>query len=112
MSDHRSRELDSSGESRARMIAQATRQALVADIRRARATIPAGLALLAVGGGLVGGVAYARPGLVGALLVGGVGLFTIPFGLAVIVRAAGTMVTARRKIRELDGFLPTARVLP
>jgi hypothetical protein len=103
---------DAAGESRNRMIAQATRQALVQDIARARANIPAGAALVLAGIALVICVWQLGLGLVASVLGGGIGLIVIPLGLAVLGKAAGTIGTSRKKIRELDErMLPSARVV-
>ena len=102
----------STGESRDRMITQATRQALVQDIQRARANIPAGGAMVLAGIAIVTVVWQTGLGLVASVLGGGIGLIVIPLGLAVLGRAAATITTSKRKIRELDArMLPAARVV-
>jgi hypothetical protein len=100
------------GESRDRMITQATRQALVQDIQRARANIPAGGGMVLAGIAIVALVWQTGLGLVASVLGGGIGLIVIPLGLAVLGRATATITMSKRKIRELDArSLPAARVV-
>src|SRR5688572_13478502 len=100
------------GVSRERVIVEATRQALLEDIRRARGRIVAGMLLMLLGSGIATGGWQLSPGLVTLLVWGGVGLTLIPFGLAVVARAAYTISVSRRRLRELDErtALPVARV--
>lgn len=104
--------MDEAGESRDRMITQATRQALVQDIQRARGNLPGGAALVAAGIALVVLVWQLGLGLVMTVLGAGVGMIVIPLGIAVLGKAAATITTSKKKIRELDArSLAPARVV-
>ena len=98
-------------ESQSHVIAQAMRQSLVADAKRARANVPGGIALVVIGGAMVATVLLfmSEPQLL--VLVLGVGIGTIMgcFGLAVLGRSWATIASSRKKIRELE--LPRARVV-
>lgn len=100
-------------ESRDRLIREAKRKELIDGARRARVSIPVGIAV-----GLAGaGIAYfaIRGGILGpalSIFVAGIGLVLVPAGIAIIARAIATIGTARRQIRELDALaLPAARVV-
>lgn len=99
-------------ESRERMITQATRQALMADARRARSNIPYGAGLMIAGMAVAGIFWQAALGLVITILGAGIGLMMIPFGIAVLAQSTRTITTSRRQLRELDAAtsLPPARI--
>lgn len=101
------------GESRNRMITEATRQALIQEARRARRNLPLGVALVLVGAAIATAVwkvtAGHVPGVV-TIIGGGTGLMMIPFGIAVLAQSARTISTSRRGVRELEASLPVARI--
>ncbi len=102
--------MDPTAESRARLILDAQRQALVQDMRRARRSLPSGIVLIVLG------AALATTGLVlpltvmSLVFIVGLGMMMIPFGIAVLARAWQTLTAAPRKLRELDELAP-ARVV-
>ena len=101
-----------SAQSPHRMIALATRQALVEDARRARTGLAGGGTLTLVGMCIAGLTWQGQLGLILTLLAGGIGLVLGCFGLAYIGRAAYTIRAVKRRVRELDILaLPPARVL-
>lgn len=96
-------------EARNRLIAEAQLQEAREQIRAARANLPLGGVLIAIGVGLVTVSVLLPIGLLGNLMIGGIGFMFIPGGLAVIVRAAAATTRANRQIRELAP--PAARVI-
>jgi hypothetical protein len=96
-------------EARLHLIAQARVQHAHAEIKRARANLPIGVMLMALGAAL-GLVGVLLPlGLVGKVLIAGIGFPFVPGGLAVLVKSAATIARSNREIRELA--LPAARVV-
>jgi hypothetical protein len=97
------------GLSKDRVIAEATRRALRDDMRRAYVNSVFGAVLVALGAGITFGILG-----VGMFVWSIFGMMLIPFGVAVIARAAYTIATSRRRLRDLDErtSLPVARVRP
>ena len=96
-------------EARRQLIAQATLQNARDEARRARANIPSGVILLAIGISISTLVATLPLGLVGQVLISGIGFVFVPLGIAAIVRAASTISRSKKCIRELEP--PVARAL-
>ncbi|HEY5923311.1 MAG TPA: hypothetical protein VIV11_16640 [Kofleriaceae bacterium] len=96
-------------EARAELIVQAKLQNAHSEIKRARANMPIGVVLIAIGLAITIGVAMLPLGLVGKVLIAGIGFVFIPGGIAVLVRSAGAISRGNREIRELGP--PTARVV-
>jgi hypothetical protein len=99
-------------ESRDRLIVQAKRKALIDDVRRARRSLPSGIVLVAVGAGITAAGLILPLGPFPMMAVSLFGLAVVPFGVAILGRAAYTITSAPRKIRELDTLaLAPARVV-
>lgn len=96
-------------EARVRLIAEAKVQNARDEAKRARANLPLGLGLVALGVGLSTTAAIVPLGLIGTVVVILLGFVFIPGGLAVIVRSAATISRANRLLREQG--LPQARTL-
>ena len=96
-------------ESRAELIVQAKLQNAHAEIKRARANVPVGVALIVLGLVITIAVAMLPLGLIGKVLIAGIGFAFIPGGTAVLIRSAGTISRGKREIRELGP--PVARAL-
>ena len=99
-------------EGRVRIVAQATRQAVVDDVRRARRSTLAGGVGVGVGVGLAA-LGWLIPDWTGwAVSVAGIGVCVALFGVLRIARALGTWFVATRRLRGIDArALPSARIL-
>jgi hypothetical protein len=100
------------GVSRDRVIVEATRRALLDDIRRARTNSVLGVLLVLLGCGIAFGSWTMPIGYPAMFVCGGIGLTLIPSGVAVLARSAYTISASWRRLRELEErtALPVARV--
>jgi hypothetical protein len=96
-------------EARLQLIAQARMQHALEQIKRARANVPLGVVLIAIGAALTVVSALLPLGLIGQVLVAGIGFPFVPGGIAVLVKSAATISRSNREIRELG--LPAARIV-
>ena len=100
------------GVSRDRVIVEATRRAMLDEIRRARTNAVMGALLILLGGAIAVG-AWAVPlGYPTLLVCGLLGMMLVPAGIAILARSAYSISASWRRLRELEArtALPVARV--
>lgn len=88
-------------EARQQLIAQAIMQAAREDAKRARANMPLGIVLCALGVAIATActVGFELPGLM--MLVGvGIGFVMIPGGLAVVIKSMATIARSNKILRD------------
>lgn len=96
-------------EARQRLIADARLQHAREELRSARANLPFGAILIALGIVIATAAILLPLGLAGKPMIASFGLLLIPGGLAVLIRSAVTIARSRRQLREAE--LPAARVV-